>query len=162
MEPSLYCVGENEHSMKTKLPISLILIVVLASLADPSGPAYAADAPQSGKVYELRVYHANPGKLDALHARFRDHTCVLFKKHGMEIVGFWTPAEGPDAKNTDAKNTLYYILAFPNIEAQKKSWQEFRSDPEWVKVKADSEKDGALVSKVDSTNLNATDYSPMR
>ena len=69
--------------------------------------------------------------------------------------------EGPDAKNTDAKNTLYYILAFPNVEAQKKSWQEFRSDPEWVKVKADSEKDGALVSKVDSTNLNATDYSPL-
>ena len=83
-------------------------------------------------------------------------------KHGMEVVGFWTPAEGPDAKNTGAKNTLYYILAFPSIEAQKKAWQEFRSDPEWIKVKADSEKDGSLVNKVDSTNLKATDYSAMK
>ncbi len=148
--------------MKTEVHVSLIVSVVLAGIAALSARAYAAEAPESGKVYELRVYHANPGKLDALNARFRDHTCVLFKKHGMELVGFWTPAEGPDAKNTDSKNTLYYILAFPSAEAQKKSWQEFRGDPEWVKVKADSEKDGSLVNKVDSTNLKATDYSPMK
>jgi hypothetical protein len=143
--------------MKTKVHISLIISVVLASIGALIAPASAAEAPESGKVYELRVYHANPGKLDALHARFRDHTCVLFKKHGMELVGFWTPAQGEDAKNT-----LYYILAFPSIEAQKKAWQEFRGDPEWIKVKADSEKEGTLVNKVDSTNLKATDYSPLR
>lgn len=106
--------------MKRKVHSSLIVLVVLAGNAVPSARAYAADPPESGKVYELRVYHANPGKLDALNARFRDHTCVLFKKHGMELVGFWTPAEGEGAKNT-----LYYILAFPSAEAQKKSWQEF-------------------------------------
>ena len=143
--------------MKRKVRISLIVIVVLAGIAALTAPVYAAEAPESGKVYELRVYHANPGKLDALNARFRNHTCVLFKKHGMELVGFWTPVQGDGAKNT-----LYYILAFPSVEAQKKAWQEFRSDPEWIKVKADSEKDGALVSKVDSTNLKATDYSPLR
>ena len=148
--------------MKRKVHISLVVLVVLAGIAALSAKAFTADAPESGKVYELRVYHANPGKLDALHARFRDHTCVLFKKHGMELVGFWTPADGPDAKNTGAKNTLYYILVFPSAEAQKKSWQEFRSDPEWIKVKADSEKDGSLVNKVDSTNLKATDYSALK
>lgn len=73
----------------------------------------------------------------------------------MEVVGFWTPMQGEEAKNT-----LYYILAFPSA-VQKKAWQEFRSDPEWTKVKAESEKEGVLVNKVDSTNLKPTDYSPL-
>jgi hypothetical protein len=143
--------------MRTHFFISAFCGLAIAAGVAPSAPAAAADAPAAGKVYELRVYHANPGKLDALHARFRDHTCKLFKKHDMEVVGFWTPMQGEEAKNT-----LYYILAFPSVEAQKKSWQEFRTDPEWIKVKADSEKDGVLVNKVDSTNLKASDYSPMR
>ena len=144
-------------SMKARLCLSVVLGVVCVGMAARCVPASAADTPDSGKVYELRVYHANPGKLDALHARFRDFTCKLFKKHGIELVGFWTPMQGEEAKNT-----LYYIVAFPSIEAQKKAWQDFRADPEWIKAKADSEKDGVLVKKVDSTNLKATDYSPMR
>ncbi len=144
-------------SMKARFCLSVVLGVVCAGMAARCVPASAADAPDSGKVYELRVYHANPGKLDALHARFRDFTCKLFKKHGIELVGFWTPMQGEEAKNT-----LYYIIAFPSIEAQKKAWQDFRADPEWIKAKADSEKDGVLVKKVDSTNLKATDYSPVR
>jgi sugar phosphate isomerase/epimerase len=119
--------------------------------------ASAVDASTAEKVYELRVYHTNPGKLEALHARFRDHTCALFQKHGIELIGFWTPIEGEEAKDT-----LYYLIAFPNAEAQKKSWQAFRDDPAWKEAKADSEKEGVLVNKVDSTNLRATDYSPLR
>jgi hypothetical protein len=118
--------------------------------------AWAADAAPAGKVYELRVYHTNPGKLDALHARFRDNTCKLFKKHGIELVGFWTPTQGDEAGQT-----LYYIVAFPSVEAQKAAWEAFRNDPDWKKAKADSEKDGVLVKKVDSKNLTATDYSPI-
>jgi hypothetical protein len=147
----------KETSMKALLHTFLLLGVVLVGVATGGARATAADGQDSGKVYELRIYHSNPGKLDALNARFRDHTCALFKKHGMEVVGFWTPAQGEEAKRT-----LYYILAFPSVEAQKKAWQEFRSDPEWIKIKADSEKDGVLVSKVDSTNLKPTDYSPLR
>jgi hypothetical protein len=148
--------------MQAQLHISLLLSIALANIATMSTPASAADTPDSGKVYELRVYHATPGKLEALNARFRDHTCALFKKHGMELVGFWTPMQGQDAKSTEAKTTLYYILAFPSAEAQKKAWQEFRADPEWIKVKADSEKDGSLTTKVESTNMKATDYSPLK
>jgi hypothetical protein len=119
--------------------------------------ASAADGPAAGKVYELRIYKANPGKLDALHARFRDHTCKLFQKHGMEVIGFWTPTEGEEAKDT-----LCYMLAFPSVEAQKKAWDAFKADPEWIKAKADSEKDGVLVQKHESKNLKATGYSPIR
>ena len=74
--------------------------------------ATAQDKPAAPKVYELRIYKTNPGKLDALHARFRDHTCKLFQKHGIELVGFWTPAEGDEAKDT-----LIYIIAFPSAES---------------------------------------------
>lgn len=120
-------------------------------------PAPAADAPKAGKVYELRVYHTNPGKLDALNARFRDHTCKLFQKHGMELIGFWTPLQGDEAQDT-----LYYILAFPSVEAQKKAWQAFGADPDWKTARTESEKDGVLVKKVESKILKPTDYSPMR
>jgi hypothetical protein len=133
-----------------------VLGVALAGALISGAVASAADAPP-GKVYELRVYHANPGKLEALHARFRDHTCRLFKRHGMELIGFWTPTEGDEAKDT-----LHYIVAFPNAEAQKKAWESFRADPEWIKAKADSETEGVLVKKIDITNLKATDYSPLR
>ena len=143
--------------MRTLSFVPFVLCVLFVSMLLPITRATATDALPAGKVYELRVYHANPGKLDALHARFRDHTCKLFQKHGMELVGFWTPIQGEQAKDT-----LYYIVAFPNAEAQKKAWQTFRDDPDWKKAKADSETEGVLVNKVDSTNLKATDYSPLR
>ena len=143
--------------MRILSSLSVVLGIVLAGTLMSNTSATAADAPVPGKVYELRVYHTNPGKLDALHARFRDHTCKLFQKHGIELVGFWTPAQGEGANST-----LYYIVAFPSAEAQKKAWQAFRDDPDWKKAKAESEKDGPLVNKVDSTNLKPTDYSPLR
>jgi hypothetical protein len=143
--------------MRTFCCVGLALAVAFFALAAAANSAQAADPAADGKVYELRMYKANPGKLDALHARFRDHTVGLFTKHGMEVVGFWTPAEGPEAKTT-----LIYILAFRSVEAQQKAWLEFRVDPEWIKAKADSEKDGALVEKVESKNLKPTDYSPLR
>ena len=143
--------------MKTRSSILFVLGTLFAGSLLFNNHTAAADAPPAGKVYELRVYHANPGKLEALHARFRDHTCKLFQKHGIELIGFWTPAQGEEAKNT-----LYYIIAFPDAEAQKKAWQAFRDDPDWKQAKADSEKEGVLVNKVDSTNLKATDYSPLR
>ena len=143
--------------MRTLSFVSAVLGTLLATALLSGVRAAAADTPPTDKVYELRVYHANPDKLEALHARFRDHTCKLFKKHGIEMIGFWTPTQGEEAKNT-----LYYIIAFPSGEAQKKAWQEFRDDPDWKQAKADSEKEGVLVNKVDSTNLKPTDYSPLR
>ena len=109
------------------------------------------------RIFELRTYYAASGKMDALNARFRDHTCALFKKHGMEIVAFWNPS---DPKDADKK--LIYVLAYPSKEAADKSWKGFREDPEWIKAKDESEKDGKLVDKVESVYMNPTDYSPMK
>jgi hypothetical protein len=109
------------------------------------------------RVFEMRTYYAAPGKMKALHARFRDHACKLFKKHGMTLIGFWSPT---DAKEAERK--MVYILAFPTREAADKSWQAFRDDPDWKAAKAASEKDGTLVEKVESVFLNPTDYSPIQ
>ena len=110
------------------------------------------------RVYELRVYTANDGKLAALEARFRDHTTAIFKKHHMEVIGYWVPQKG-DPK---AENTFIYILAHPSRDAATKNWADFNSDPEWTKVKGESEKDGALVKKVESTFMDALPFSPMK
>lgn len=107
-------------------------------------------------IYEYRVYDAAPGKLQALHTRFRDHTMGIFKRHGMSVVGFFTAAIG------GRSDQLTYILAFDNMDHLERAWDAFRSDPEWAKVKAESERDGPIVLRLTSTILKPTDYSPLR
>jgi hypothetical protein len=131
-------------------------LLALAALAILADAARADDPPKAERVYELRTYHAHPGKLDALNARFRDHTGALFRKHGMTPVGYWLPTDDDQG----AGSTLVYLLAFPTREAAEASWAEFRADEEWKAVKAASEADGPLVEKVESVFLEPTDYSP--
>jgi NIPSNAP len=143
--------------MKTLL-VSLVSCGVVAICFS----AAANDAPKEktkaeNRVFELRTYHAAPGKMKDLHARFRDHTCKLFEKHGMTIVGFWSPADA-----TEAEKKLVYILAFPSKDAADKAWKAFREDPDWASARDASEKNGKLVDKVESVWLNATDYSPIK
>ena len=111
----------------------------------------------TNRHFEMRTYTAAEGKLAALHKRFREHTIGFFAKHGITVIGFWTPTEG-DA----AKNTLVYILAYPDKAEAEKRWKAFQADPEWVKAKAESERDGKLVDKVVSVFMSPTDFSPIR
>jgi len=106
-------------------------------------------------VYELRVYHAPPGKLGELLARFREHTLKLFEKHGMKSVAYWTPADEPEKSNT-----LIYILQHSSREAAAANWKSFQDDPEWKSVHEKSETNGKLVDKIESTFLTLTDFSP--
>ena len=133
--------------------LSALLLAASAVLAVAAEPASAGN-----RVFEMRTYVANPGKFEALQSRFRDHTCALFKKHGMENVGYFVPQDEKDGKD----GTLVYIIAFPSREAAKKAWDDFRADPEWRKVAAESEKDGKLVKDVKSVFLDPTDYSPIK
>ena len=131
--------------MKTILPLAFVTALTTFS----PGTAEAADT----RCYEMRIYYAAPGKLDALNSRFRDHTCKLFEKHGMVNIGYWLPLT-----NTD--NKLVYLLAYPSREAREKSWKAFGADPDWQSAYKASEKDGKLVTKADSIFLAATDFSP--
>jgi hypothetical protein len=138
------------------MKIALLLCVLLLLTASTMVAEPAAGAP--GRVFELRTYTASPGKLDALNARFRDHTIAIFKKHGMEVVGFWEPLD----KEAGAGEKLIYMLAHPSRAAAEASWKAFHDDPEWIKVKADSEKGGSLTTKIESVFLAGSDYSPLK
>ena len=135
--------------------------IILAAVAGIGlvGVGYAAGAnmERADRFFEMRTYYANPGKMPALNARFKDHTTKMFEKHGMTNIGCWSPQTGENAENT-----LVYILAYPSKEARDKSWKAFGEDPDWKKAKADSEKDGVLVSKVVSVFMTPTDYSAIR
>lgn|SRR5262249_29731199 len=143
--------------------VSLLFCISIVASAQTNQPPPPTLAPspslaKDSRCYEIRTYTAAPGKLEELHARFRNHTMKLFKKHGIEVVGFW----GPTDKEKGSENTLVYLLVFPSREALDKAWKAFRADPEWQKVRGESEKNGRLTEKVESTVLAATDYSPIK
>lgn len=132
----------------TSMLLSASLFMGLLAAA---APTRAAEPDK--RVYEMRVYYAAEGKLEALNARFRDHTVKLFEKHGITNVGYFEPLANPERQ-------LIYFLAYPSREAREKSWAAFRADPAWTKAKAASEVDGKLVDKVEESFLQSTDYSP--
>src|SRR5215470_4246318 len=119
-------------------------------------PEWAKPTPESSTaVYELRVYHANEGKLDDLLRRFRDHTMKLFEKHGIKNIAYWVPTDEPLKGRT-----LIYIIAHPSREAAAANWKAFQDDPEWQSVRNKSEENGKLVEKIDSTYMTLTEFSP--
>jgi hypothetical protein len=145
------------------ISFAFILSFVSTVAAAQNAPTPPTVAPsqslaKDSRCFEIRTYTAAPGKLEELHARFRNHTVKLFKKHGMEIVGFW----GPTDKEKGSENTLVYVLAFPSREARDKAFRAFGADPEWQKARSESEKNGKLTEKVESVILMATDYSPIK
>src|SRR5215469_8889828 len=144
------------------LPVGIAEAIERAFLQAPMGSPHTEEKrrgdvmAESTKVYELRIYHAVPGKLDSLVARFRDHTDQLFTKHGMKSVAYWTALDEPVKSST-----FFYILEHPSREAAAANWKAFQDDQEWKTVKAKSEENGKLVEKIDSTFLTLTDFSPL-
>ncbi|MDH3440834.1 MAG: NIPSNAP family protein [Gammaproteobacteria bacterium] len=138
--------------------ISGLTIFVLGLVAGmASGGASLALAQSSDRVFELRTYTTHPGRLDALHDRFSQHTIRLFERHGMVNIGYFTPQDPPEAGNT-----LVYLLAHDSREAAAASWQAFIADPEWQAVYSESRADGPIVEKLDSVFMNPTAYSQVR
>ncbi len=143
--------GVKRRTLIKAIPVAAILP---GSLWAASRSGVPSEQDSSG-VFELRVYHAAPGKLGELEARFRDHTIKIFDRHGLKSVAYWTPMDEPDKSNT-----LIYILQHPSREAAAANWKAFQDDPEWKSVKEKSEANGKLVEKVDSTYMAITDFSP--
>jgi len=106
-------------------------------------------------IYEWRVYEVVPGKMNALHDRFQKITLKFFEKHGIKVVGFWEAIVG-------TSNTLYYMLAYENMAHREKAWNAFISDPEWIKARQETEKEGPLVQRVTNMLLRSTPYSPTK
>ena len=115
-----------------------------------------SNAEKPRHVYELRLYDVHEAKMDALKARFGDHTDAIFKRHNMKSVGYWVPEDVPDSQNL-----FVYILEHPSRTEAEKNWAAFQADPEWQKVKAESEKNGPLVDKIDHYFMDPTSFSAL-
>ena len=116
---------------------------------------FGASSP-SHHVYELRMYHVNEGKMSELVARFADHTDALFKRHHMKSIGYWIPQDPPHSQNL-----FVYLLEHPSRQEAKANWAAFQADPEWKKVKADSEAHGPLVDHIDNYFMDPTSFSAL-
>ncbi len=108
-------------------------------------------------IYELRTYIIVPGRIADIERRFSEVTLRLFAKHGMQVVGFWRTVV--DGKLADE---LVYILAHKDQGCRDACFSAFRDDPEWIAAKAESEKNGAIVARVESKMLTPTAYSPLQ
>lgn len=142
----------QHNSLRSALLAGLALLVVSRVIAQEG-----AAPPSEQRIFEIRTYTTEPGKLDALLARFRDHTTKLFEKHGITNIGYWTPADEPRSHDT-----LIYIVAHPSREAAQKNWEAFGKDPDWIKARDESEASGKIVNKVESVFANPTDFSPLK
>lgn len=134
-----------------------IFLAFLCGLAAMLGFNALNAASTSHHVYELRLYHVNSGKMEALKARFGDHTDAIFQRHNMKSVGYWIPEDAPSSENL-----FIYILEHPSREDAKKNWTAFQADPEWQKVKSESEAEGKLVDHIDNYFMDPTAYSAMK
>ncbi len=142
------------------------LLSFIGGVAVTLGFSNIGGSKNSQHVYELRMYHVNEGKMeyhvnegkmDALIARFGDHTDAIFRRHNMKSIGFWRPEDEPLSQNL-----FVYILEHPSREEARKNWAAFQADPEWKKVKADSETNGALANHIDSYFMDPTSFSALK
>ena len=148
----------------TKVALTAVTVLMACAAAwgtrggrDAGSAAAPPAEPATPELYELRIYTAAPGKIDALNDRFRDHTLRLFEKHGIRSVGYWTGVD--DGR----RETLYYLIAYPDREARERRLVNgIAKDPAFLKAVAESERGGKLTSAVESVLLAPTDYSPMR
>ncbi|WP_116131415.1 NIPSNAP family protein [Tropicimonas sp. IMCC34043] len=107
-------------------------------------------------IYELRNYSAMPGRLPDLLKRFGTVTLPLWKEHGIRPIGFWTVAVG------DSNNRLYYMLQWDSMADREEKWNKFMRDPNWLGPRAESEKNGPLISEIVNSFLEPTAFSPLQ
>lgn len=132
-----------------------------------AGPVLTASAAQgehtsvgANGVFELRIYHAMPGKLPALEAQFRDTTSRLLARHGLTVVGYWI-AEDASAADKTLSNTFIFMLAHRSREKARENWDAMRADPQFQAL-VKSEQVDRLVERVDTTYMHPTDFAPIR
>ena len=106
-------------------------------------------------IYEYRAYEVLPGRMPDLQARFANVTMKLFKKHGIQVVGFWETVIGQS-------NELVYMCAFDDLAHRQKAWAAFQADPEWLAARKASEANGPLVERVVNKIWKPTSFSPMQ
>jgi hypothetical protein len=140
--------------MKRAFTVTSLLIALATGWTAQN--LWAMHREDSKRVFELRIYSVLPGRMDAMNARFKNHTNALLVKHHMTLIGFWQP------QGDDASKKLYYLVAHPSRKEAEANWKAFVDDPDWKTARDASEKDGKIVEKVERIWLDPTDYSMMK
>ena len=104
-------------------------------------------------IYELRVYNCCPGKLPALLKRFETATLKLWERHGIRQAGFWTTLVGA------SNQQLNYMLQWESLAERETKWNAFQTDPEWVAIRAETEKNGPIVASISNQLWQPTPFS---
>jgi len=107
-------------------------------------------------IHELRIYRCVPGRLPDLNKRFETVTLKLWEKHGFRPVGFWTTVIG------ESNQDLTYLLEWKDLAERERVWAGFMADADWLKARAETEKNGAIVANITSRILAPTSYSKIR
>jgi hypothetical protein len=107
-------------------------------------------------IYELRVYEATPGRLPDLLARFQHHTLTVWQRLGIQQAGFWTTLVGA------SNNRLTYLLAWSSLAEREAKWTQFQADPEWLRIRAETEANGPIVARVSNEFLTPAAFSSVR
>jgi len=154
MQTSLKYRAMSASNLKPSYVLSFLLGVTLMLAFSKLG---ASNPQPPHHVYELRLYRVNEGKMDTLKARFGDHTDAIFRRHNMKGIGYWSPEDAPDSQNL-----FIYILEHPSRQEAEKNWAAFQADPEWQKVKAESEANGPLVDHIDRYFMDPTSFSALK
>ena len=149
-------LATHDRWVKAEAPAAGLRALARVRALDFRPTSLNREATQGGVpvIYELRTYEAAPGKLAALNARFREHTTPLFARHNMQVVGFWTYAHG------GWSDRLVYMMAFDDMADRDRKWAAFGADPDWIKARDESQRDGTLTVRIRSDLLRPTDYSP--
>jgi hypothetical protein len=107
-------------------------------------------------LHELRIYHCAPGRLEALNRRFETITLPLWARHGIRQAGFWTVAIG------GSNHDLYYLIEWESLAERETRWTAFATDPEWLAARAETERDGPLITHLENLILQPTRYSAVK
>ena len=107
-------------------------------------------------IYEQRLYHAMPGRLPDLLARFEHVTVPIWTRLGIRPVGFWTWLVG------GSNHDLLYLLAWESMAEREQKWNLFQADAEWLEKRRQSEANGQLISSFSNSFLQPTAFSKMQ
>ncbi len=107
-------------------------------------------------IHELRVYRCMPGRLPDLLRRFEAVTLKLWDKHGIRQVGFWTNVVG------ESNQVLTYLLEWKDFAERDRIWGAFMGDPDWIRARTESERNGPIVANITNSILAPTAFSKLK
>ena len=143
--------------LKWKMAAALGLLVGVAGVG--WGYAQQQQRPFPG-FYELRIYKAQPGKRDALAARFASRTAGTYARHGITNVGYWIPQQTDKELGIDAEDTFIYIRGYPSKDERDKRLKAAHDDPEFADVVLKQERDPNARLIIKAHNIDMVPSGP--